>query len=715
METTKIEDNLIRSLTDLIDELQEKNKILTGQAKRWRIKYLKGVSEWSKMKQGLQKYFNEDQLKMIIGKKRVTWSNKTIKKGIITRAKAGNYFYNNVIRKMLPLPSKSTCLEKIKRIPFKPGILRFNCKILKAQYDSIPTAKRRMGLAFDEKAIVPGVQHDRTTNSYIGYTTLRPTAKILEKQEGIIANNALVVLAMGVDVRIKMPVGLQLCAQSSDPEEMEKFIFGCVIETENTAKVFIDFLAFDLGTSNNSLLNFLNVRVSKDNEKYFIVHPNDATRKLFLMPDNVHNLKNQCNGARNHDVIFGENLYSSFSLSSKRAKISDVKKIFNLQKEAKFKAAPELKQETINPDHFERMKERVVYKLFSTKVISAIQFQHESLQGETENATAFYLKVLNVCHSIVCSREAWSADKIQKYEDDIEFLVWMASEFLPNIKYEKAHLRSIAGMIMSIKSLVELSKIYMEKKIDVVPSRFLTNAVENLFSQITAIAKKATAIDFKNALRQTSLCQYEFDPISGSYEWDEKSESTQVNFLDIIESCNEENDQTKIQDDNDDYVRKITIYDRIEWQNLFANELEYNAFFVFIAKILPDILTKISCNSCRSLLIADDPEHSLHAQRLFDLQNILQPSQRLVPSQDLFNFCLKLEYGYQIIEIKNNSDIATMEKKFLQSVDELAMANEHCVMTTIRIAEQFIASNLHLDHLRHLPHRRSKQASKSLI
>lgn len=61
--------------------------------------------------------------------------------------------------------------------------------------------------------------------------------------------------------------------------------------------------------------------------------------------------------------------------------------------------------------------------------------------------------------------------------------------FSPQIKYEQTHLLSIYGLTMALRSLKNLSKFYFELGINVRPSRFLSNAIENFFSLITAVVK----------------------------------------------------------------------------------------------------------------------------------------------------------------------------------------------------------------------------------
>ena len=68
------------------------------------------------------------------------------------------------------------------------------------------------------------------------------------------------------------------------------------------------------------------------------------------------------------------------------------------------------------------------------------------------------------------------------------------------------------------------------------------------------------------------------------------------------------------------------------------------------------------------------------------------------------------------IKIENGikAKVNLMKQTFLLSVEEIIMANEHCVTTSIEFASCFIDVCLDVDHLCNLPHRRSKE-SKSLI
>jgi hypothetical protein len=323
----------------------------------------------------------------------------------------------------------------------------------------------------------------------------------------ILAKNMLVVMAAGFDSRVKLPIGVHLTAGCTDGNAMKEFIMECIFAVESIADVSVDFLCMDLGPSNCSFLKSLEISVSLGSDKFFITHPSDESRKLFIIPDMIHIMKNITSALRKRDVKISDSIVNQFNLSSNTASFTNIVKVYNSQQKYEFKLAKKLKFETIKPNHYEVMREKNSNQLHSISVATSIQLMdHKSRECGKCNATSWFLNVLNVFHEIITNKTGWTDGNQQKIESETEFLSWLLECFIPQINFVGYRLPSIAGLSIALKSVLTLNDLYLEMGISpLVLSRYLSNCVENLFSSVVQISSKPSALNMLYALRQISI------------------------------------------------------------------------------------------------------------------------------------------------------------------------------------------------------------------
>lgn len=717
--STSTSNENIAFLIKSIDGLQDDLKLQTTESNHWKNVAKNLEKELKTLKASIKNYLEPDQIAMMSGKK-VKWTNKTIKKGLILRYKLGDKFFNNTFRgNYSPFPEKSTLLRRIKPFKINPGILKLNIRVLGEKMKKIPRNCRSIGLLFDDKAIIPSSQQQDNTN-YLGLTTLLPSEKIRKKEGNQPrAKNALVVLAVGMDMREKEIVGLHYVACCTDGNALKDFLFALVKYIEQNADLDVDFLGFDCGPSNQSFLNACGISLSSENQLFSISHPHRPDSLLHLNPDQVHNKKNIISALRKNDFILSQSLMELFNVNNNKVTFNDVKKIFKLQEKIDMKPAKRLKQENIQPQHFETMRERVAYEICSRDVFTAIQFiDTKANNNDKKNATAVFLEIFNYFHEITGDKNGWVVTDKEKYEKDVEFLKWFADDFLSNIKF-KTSLRCVPAISMSIKCLVSLSQSYFERGFKrVVPAWFLSNAIENIFSMVTSIFKKPTAATMAIALRIISLQQFEFDASSTSYGWDE-TETPSVDIIELIKTFSE-SEQVKLieeADDDDNFMQYIIdIDDEIKADDIFPTDLEINVFFIEMAELLTHLLNFITCEECKSRLIDEKCDETPRNRLLTLKQNTSQAVSIISqPSLDLWKFLLRLEFLFQTLCKQKPAQDANFSKIYLKNASNLLVPNEHCFDSTAKIVSSFLKKRLKISLQFYLPHKSIKHASKSLV
>lgn len=715
---TFTENNLVvNSLFKTINEFEKIVKTLKTTINMWKLRAKRSEGELKKIKMNVGKFFGKDQMNSMMGKK-IKWSNATLRKSFILRYKLGRNFYNNTFRKKYaPFPSSSLLNDKLKNYQITPGIIEENIKVLKTKLKSIPPHQRSFSLLLDDKAIMPSVQINPSNKSYEGKCTLLPSKTIREKEgDDAVATNALVVLAVGTDIRFKSVVGLHYTASCTDGDALNDFITSVTVKVENIAEVLVDSIGFDLGPSNQSMLKSMGVNLTADNEQYSIPHPNRPGALLFLKPDDTHSKKNIISALRKNDIKFSASLVETANLVSNTATFSDVKKIYNFQKTRELKIAKNLKYEIIKPSSFEVMRENTADQVHSIDVISAIEyFDKKAIEKEKCNATAFFLRNIHKFHTITTDRQGWSLKteaEREKYENDIKYLKYFIEDFIPNVKFS-SKLKCINGIKMSIRCLIDLSELHFNRGCDrVFPAFFLTDAIENLFSLVTNIFKKPNVKTFPYALRIISLNQFESCPIKGNCSWD-VTEKDDIDLLDILMSEKIQEDCPKDDEENETEEHVILIEDEITNEMVFKDDYDRNVFYCEVTKMLNKILGSLKCNICKENLTARGNE--VTANELFRLkeENSLIPKSHQ-PSQGLWKYFMLLEYVFKRLCLIKSIDHKEFAEVYMVSANKILVPNEHCFKTSIIIISIFIKERRKMQLYQYLPHKRLQYASKSL-
>lgn len=99
----------------------------------------------------------------------------------------------------------------------------------------------------------------------------------------------------------------------------------------------------------------------------------------------------------------------------------------------------------------------------------------------------------------------------------------------------KSRLKSQTGSIWSSKPFIVLTRKYFQMEMkEVKSSRFLQNALENIFSITDSLQTKPSAQNFIQSLRSVSIKQFAWNPVNGSFAWDHEINTGKC-FLDMLD------------------------------------------------------------------------------------------------------------------------------------------------------------------------------------
>lgn len=456
---------------------------------------------------------------------------------------------------------------------------------------------------------------------------------------------------------------------------------------------------FDMGAENCALMAELGFHFNKTNREFSIQHPNDNTRKLYLIPDPVHWIKNITCAIRKRELIFPQWMVDKFNLSSNSAKFDDIKEVYETQNErtnekySSIKLAPKLTEEVMYPKHYEKMRESIAYNLISSEVSHAIDILNAS---NKKNATSFLLEILNRVKNIFTNDQCWTIDDIETYEKDIKFLKFLSEKFFAEVEFvmERGYVKSLNGALVACSSLIEMSrKLFHEGAKRVIPKHMLNNAVENTFSQVTQRFHKPDALQFQKALKGLSITHY-VKEVRGSNYGFEGNRTEDPEFLTLLREFKQNNSstepKTKLKID-------LELQDFANENDMFANKLQRIAFQTEVNRLIDKNREEIMrCTDCWECIKTINYENGVPT---------ISPI-----AAEFFNL---LELHFRLLENKIECTHSDFKNNFINNTLRLSSFS-HCEIIRKKLIDDFVQLKIKIANKRRNLHKVNKFSSKSL-
>lgn len=180
--------------------------------------YQELAKEHNTLQTNLSSYFNHDQVAALKNPSHSVkqWDANTIKKAILIQSIGSTRVLNYCRKNVAPLPCDRTLRSILQNLSLKPGILHEVISILNTELEHFTPSQMRMGIVFDEKALVPGESIERMTKNYYGKVTLPPGEDY--------ADNVLVFLLVGIEIRVKEIVAYHFISKKSNADSLARFL-----------------------------------------------------------------------------------------------------------------------------------------------------------------------------------------------------------------------------------------------------------------------------------------------------------------------------------------------------------------------------------------------------------------------------------------------------------------------------------------------------------
>lgn len=377
--------------------MRRKNMVLRKTIKRLKNKNYNHNND--KYREAVSSIFNEDQMNILINKSRVQkWSNVTIKKALKLKFSCGVSGYEELLNQGMPLPSIRTLRRKLEDVKFETGICSDMLQFL--EYKKLSFDKEtdiECGLVFYEMSITAQRKYNPATGDFVGHITF-------PGKKGI-AKKALVFMLVGIANRWKHIIGYHFTGNSFHSKILKHIIFQIINKVE-LLEFHVNFLTCDMGSGNLSLWRLLGISTGRYAAiKNSITHPYDCKRKLYIIADPPHLIKNLKQALVNNEFItISDDIMTRYNLTSKNIEIKHFKELIQMQENLQLVLTLKLKLNDIKCNNFDKMKVNKTTRFFSNDVSSAFKLVAEQREIPEFVSTVWFVQLIQKWFTLMTSR-----------------------------------------------------------------------------------------------------------------------------------------------------------------------------------------------------------------------------------------------------------------------------------------------------------------------
>lgn len=517
----------------------------------------------------LKKIFTPKQIDLLLHEKKskVKWSIEDIASAIALRSlspKAYRYLRKN----NFPLPGLSTLKEWASRLDLSVGVLKDILTLMKNKASDMEFPAKICVLCFDEIHISRKVEIEKKKEQVYG-----PHKKV---QVGIVR---------GLFRKWK-----QVIYYNFDTPLTETILINVISQLYEVGFIVVAFIC-DLDSTNNKLINNLNVGI-KANQNCYFSHPGNPLYKVFVINDPPHLLKL----IRNHFLDHG------FSVDGKVINQDCVKEAVALNEKRDLKVVFKIRKEHLEVRGIKRQKVLPAAQLFSKTTARGILWcgQQQFLQSTNYAETAEFMEIIDawfdifnskICHDYKPGKEPYGLNLTSQNE-----ILDKVTQIISNMKVgnNKTLLPFQKGIIVSNAALQQLLPYLKEQfSSEIFPiSYILTNrltqdVLENLFSYLRAMGgahELPSSLNFYHRLKWFILGKHADSVISDKTNTEKDDDDFLINFQDSSDKmmaynkCFDVND--KINDDLYLFSTRVELTNNSEGVSEVDNDVDSSSEYL---------------------------------------------------------------------------------------------------------------------------------------
>lgn len=404
------------------------------------------------------------------------------------------------LSKTLQLPSKSTLYRITSKWEISAGFNDFIFNALKLKVDSLEDNAKDCVICVDEMSIKSNLFYNISKDEIIGFHEIHNEKKFEP------ANNALVVMARGINADWKQPIAYFLLNASCSVTDLKDIIFKSV---EKVNGIGLNTLAIisDQGSNFYKLVKKI-LKISIERPYFFV-----GDSKVFYLFDIPHLLKSTRNNFFEYQLHFDGGVTNKYYLE----------KCYELDKNKQYRLAHKLTNDHINPNNFQKMKVKLAAQVFSNSV--AVAMNTYMCFGEipaTAAGTVSFIEKMDQLFDMLNSNRFTDCKEFNKpfmgTDKQINFLSEIDNLF-KNLKVKDSsgkdfttRMKFIFGWRLTISSFLSLWQDLKNKNVKhVLTRRFNQDCLENYFGKVRNAcgnARNPTPIQFSRAFKKLFALQY---------------------------------------------------------------------------------------------------------------------------------------------------------------------------------------------------------------
>ncbi len=255
-----------------------------------------------------------------------------------------------MLSKHLRLPSKTTIVKWLNKLPNSPGLTEPAMNVISSRVKNMNDKEKLCIILFDEMSLKSHLVYITNKDVLIGLQDYGDGEKT-----SCLATSAIVFMARGSCENWKQPLAYFLVNEACNSEMVKEKLFQIIDKVENIGLSVLAVVC-DIGSNFQKLFRELNL--DYENPSFL----RNGKKILFLF-DAPHIIKAIRNNLMKYDFHFGDRKFASWK---------DIQQLYEIDSKNDICCRPKLTQSHLFPNNFQKMKVKLATQVLSHTVSSAM-------------------------------------------------------------------------------------------------------------------------------------------------------------------------------------------------------------------------------------------------------------------------------------------------------------------------------------------------------
>jgi hypothetical protein len=497
-----------------------------------------------------------------------------------------------IVSKLFCLPTKSTLLKWVSRLPNCPGLTQPAIDVIASKVKTMTDNGKQCIISFDEMSLKKHLFYQSNTDELVGLEDYGDGTKT-----NCVATSAIVFMARGVSEKWKQPLAYYLVNEScSSSKVREKLLY--IIDQVESIGLHVIAVVSDIWSNFQKFVREMHITP----ENPWFLHNG---RKIAFLFDAPHIIKAMRNNLIKYDYHF----------DGKVASWRDIETLYKIDSDNTIRCCPKLTSIHLHPNGFQKMKVKYATQVLSHTVSAAMltavssNLLPQSAAGTAELISHFD-QIFNCLNSSSFKSRKIYNRPITPQSEHCTFMRDMCS-FVKKIQIKDATGKDVTSTMKWLNALQTTfnATIFIWKSIESTTTflrtrRLNQDPLENFFGTIRqkgGNCDTSTTVQFSRAFRQLFYDNY-LSPLNGNCSAD----------LDAILVGQKATAEKKDPPKQQDVAIESFDFHEADYQqpSIEANLMKTNAINYVTGYLLKKCLQQHQCQVCSLVLIHHELDSS---------------------------------------------------------------------------------------------------------